>query len=396
MRMDSTREKFYKAGYYLIVFLLVSAGLWILSHFTGIIMIIIASIFLTYILFPVMRFFENPIVLRIPEKVTVFKREINLVKSEKKWVIRKNGFSRNWSLFFVFILFIIVVIIFLSLIIPAVIQEITTLIENLPELTENVQQIIDDAVAWIEPQIPEGYEEQIDEFFNRIISTAGEGITGAATYMFTLAQQVVTFTLALFAIPLFTFYIMINIDSYRKGFWTLIPERKKSEVEGMVKLIDQVVGRYIRGEIIVGIFIFITVTTALQALGLPYSVLIGLLSGLFNFVPYLGAFISLFFGTLVALIHVGFVYALITFAILQIIQLIESQFVTPNVLSGVIGLPPLIIIVSLLIGAQVMGLLGMLIAVPVVAIMRAIVMYYIRLGKKVEKPEEDIIDKTNE
>jgi predicted PurR-regulated permease PerM len=391
--MESAREKFYRAGYYLILFILIAAGLWILSHFTGIIMIIIASIFLAYILFPVMRFFENPIVLRIPEKVTILKREINLVKSEKKWVVRKNGFSRGWSLAFVFILFVLVIAIVLSLIIPAIIQEITTLIENLPELTENVQELIDNAIAWIEPQLPEGYEDQIDEFINRMIQTAGESIAGAATFVVELVQQVITFTLALIAIPLFTFYIMVNIDSYRKGFWTVIPEKKKDEVAGLIKLVDEVVGRYIRGEIIVGIFIFIAVTTALQALGLPYSVLIGLISGLFNFVPYLGAFISIFLGTLVALIHVGFVYALITFAVLQVIQLIESQFVTPNVLSGVIGLPPLIIIVSLLIGAEVMGLLGMLIAVPVVAILRVVTMYYVRMARNVENPEEGLVKK---
>jgi predicted PurR-regulated permease PerM len=390
--MDDAREKFFRAGYYLFLLILVSAGLWVLSYFTGIIIIVIASIFLAYILFPVVRFFENPIILRIPEKVRIMKKDINLVKTEKKLVVKKKGFKRGWAIGITFLLFILTVVILLSLIIPAITQEITTLIENIPELTQSVQNIIENAIAWLEPQLPEGYENIIDQFIENLINTAGEAITGAGTFIIDLLQQVLNFVLALFAIPLFTFYIILNIESYKKGFWLLIPEKKVKEVEGLVDHIDGVVGKYIKGEIIVGFFIFVTVTGALLALNLPYAVLIGVISGLFNFVPYLGAFISIFFGTLVALIHVGLVYALFTFLILQVIQLIESQLVTPNVLGGVIGLPPLIIIVSLLAGAQVMGLLGMLIAVPIAAIIRVVVMYYINLKRKEKTVDETGID----
>jgi predicted PurR-regulated permease PerM len=136
-------------------------------------------------------------------------------------------------------------------------------------------------------------------------------------------------------------------------------------------LIDagSIVGNYLRGQLIISAIATINVSFWLLIGGVPFWLLIGLLAGLLNFIPNLGAIITMILGVFIALTAGGWVKALIVVIVLLGQSFLEQSVLTPNIMSHQVGLHPLLILLSLLVFGSFFGIFGLLIAVPATAIM---------------------------
>lgn len=130
-----------------------------------------------------------------------------------------------------------------------------------------------------------------------------------------------------------------------------------------------IVGRYLRGQLIISLIAAFNVSVALFLFRVPFWLLIGLVAGILNFIPQIGALITLVIGTLVAFILGSWVKALIVVFVLVGQSLLEQSVLTPNILSYQVGLHPLLVLFSLLVFGTLLGVFGLLIAVPVTAIL---------------------------
>jgi predicted PurR-regulated permease PerM len=172
-------------------------------------------------------------------------------------------------------------------------------------------------------------------------------------------------TLAL--VPVILFYTLKDYPYIKRSLIGLFPT-----LEGRRDyLIDagSIVGNYLRGQIIISAIAAINVSFWLLIGGVPFWLLIGLLAGLLNFIPNLGAIITLILGVLIALTAGGWVKALIVAIVLLGQSFLEQSVLTPNIMSHQVGLHPLLILLSLLVFGSFFGILGLLIAVPATAIM---------------------------
>ncbi|MCD4786191.1 MAG: AI-2E family transporter [Candidatus Eremiobacteraeota bacterium] len=391
---EKSKKRFFDVGYLFILILIFGIILWLLSQIQSIVAILVVSIFMAYILFPIVRFFENPIVLRIPEKLKILKKEIKLGKEEKRITIRKKGFKKIVSVIIVYLIVALLIFILMSFVIPNLTKEFNKFVQNFPALSQKIMRMLNNFNDRLSPRLPESARDIVPRTIKKITAEMEIYVYEGAQYTLLIAQRVLSTTLAFLVIPIFTFYILIDLEWFKKIFYKLIPQRRKEEITGLMSRIDNMLGSFIRGQIIVSLFIAFAITIALLILDIDYAFLIGLLSGIVNFIPYLGVIIGLIPAIALALIYKGFWWAVLVTCVLIAIQQLEGQVISPAIMGEAVGLPPLVIILAIVVGGQVMGFLGMLIAIPTVAILKVILDYYTEGKNKAEKKEmqEDIME----
>lgn len=384
-QLGSIQKKFYRAGYLVFLLILIYVGLKIIAEIQQLVIILIASIFLAYILIPLVKFFENPIKFKIPSRLKVFNKNLKLLDKEKTVVVREKGFRRLTSIIIVYLILLIILSVIYSFVAPKISSEYNNLVNNFPQLSQQATNKFNELVEWIEPRLPPRVREIITRTIAKFTAQVETYAYNVATYTFGIAQKVVSTALAILVIPIFTFYILMDLESFKRGFKAIIPEHRQEEISNLFHEIDRLMGRYVRGQILISFLLFVMITIVLLILDIDYAFLIGLLSGIVNIIPYLGVIIGMVPAILLALIGKGLIWAILVFAVLEAIQMLESQLISPAIMGEAVGLPPLLVILAIVIGGQLLGIIGMLIAIPIAAIIRVIFQYYIELGEEKKK-----------
>jgi predicted PurR-regulated permease PerM len=168
-------------------------------------------------------------------------------------------------------------------------------------------------------------------------------------------------------VPLLLFYTLKDYERIRDALIELFPTaggRRDYLIDA-----GSIVGRYLRGQLIISLIATFNVSVFLFLFDVPFWLLIGLVAGVLNFVPNLGAIISLLIGGFVALVFGGWLKALIVALVLLGQGLLEQSLLTPNILSYQVGLHPVLVVFSLLVFGSFLGVFGLLIAVPATAIL---------------------------
>ncbi len=183
----------------------------------------------------------------------------------------------------------------------------------------------------------------------------------------------------LLLIPVVMFYLLRDWHGVLKGTRQLLPRRMEPTATGLLRECDEVLSAFLRGQLIVMIALGILYTIGLSIVGLDLALLIGMISGLVSIVPYLGFIVGIASASIAAifqfhdLIHV--VYVAIVFIIAQSI---EGMVLTPLLIGDKIGLHPVAVIFAILAGGQLFGFVGILLALPVAAVVMVFIRHFRR------------------
>jgi len=173
-----------------------------------------------------------------------------------------------------------------------------------------------------------------------------------------------------------TFYLLRDWDHLVGRVNELIPRRSQPVVARLAKESDTVLGAFLRGQLLVMLALAIIYITGLSFIGLDLAILIGLVAGLISFVPYLGFIVGILLAGIAAIVqfhdalHPG--YVVLVFALAQAI---EGMLLTPLLVGDRIGLHPVAVIFAILAGGQLFGFVGVLLALPVAAVIAVILRY---------------------
>lgn len=376
MSHEIWQRRLYAIGFTIGVFVLAFVILWLLSFVKIVVIILAVSILLAYVLVPAVRFFNSPIALTLPGEIPIFNNKINLFK-RKEILLNKRGFSRVFSILIVYIILFILLWVTISYILPKVIFEFQKFYNNLPQLTSDVESSFQRSVDWLNSKLPPYFAKVLfpkaaETFLAEIKNISLSAFHKTIPFMFKFFSSLAI----IFIVPLVTFYILMDVDKYKKAFMNFIPSSRKEDISDLLKKIDRVLGRFIRGQLIVCFCIGISVTIALTLWGIEYPFLIGAFSGIIDIIPYLGVIVGMVPAVILALLKSPWI-AVGVFITLVILHWSEGHIIIPLVVGQVVGLPPLIIIVALLVGAELMGIPGMFLAVPFAAMIRVIVSHYL-------------------
>lgn len=298
-------------------------------------------------------------------------------------------FPRLLSVIVTYVFFIIIFSLLSFYLVPLFADQINAFIKNLPEYL--------DAVAKLFPNLARRYQnlglpEGIDRIINKLAISAQE-------YGISLIGNLPETTSGLFGGllnlilgPIIAFYFLKDLHIIRDTVLDLFPKHRRDEVTVVAKKVNFIVGSYLRGQALISLIVGLMIGIYLWIIGVKFASLLGLLGGVLNIVPYLGAIVAGGAAAIVAFFQAP-ILALWVIIGMIIIQQIESLFVSPHVMSKAVDLHPTLIIFSLLVGAVLLGFVGALLAIPVAAVAKALVLYYFYEGN--DQPGIDLADAGN-
>lgn len=231
------------------------------------------------------------------------------------------------------------------------------------EIIKNVQQWILDKLPFIQAN-----EIQNLDIGAKINAVVTEFVSGSVSLLFNIAGMISSF----FIVLVITYLLMKDSRRLKKGVITLIPNRYFEPGLSLFYKIQLQLSNYIRGQLTDALVIGILSVIGLWILNIKYFIFIGLLAGLANLIPYIGPVVGAVPAMIISIINnpghpIMLVYIALLFAI---VQLIDNSIVSPMVMSKSVNIHPISVIVIIIVGGNLMGVFGMLIAVPVAGIIR--------------------------
>jgi predicted PurR-regulated permease PerM len=171
-------------------------------------------------------------------------------------------------------------------------------------------------------------------------------------------------------IPVITFYLLRDWDHLVNYVRDILPRSIEGKVVQLAQESDEVLGAFLRGQMLVMLALGIIYSIGLSIVGVEFSLLIGLFAGLLSFIPYMGLIVGVLIAGVAVLFQTGELISLLwVFLVFGIAQMIEGMFLTPVLVGDRIGLHPVAVIFAVLAGGQLFGFFGILLALPVFAVL---------------------------
>ncbi|MEK6807374.1 MAG: AI-2E family transporter [Pseudomonadota bacterium] len=286
--------------------------------------------------------------------------------------LEKLKLSRTLAVTLVFVVIFAFSLLMLALLTPLLIEQIAAFFHSLPDWLRWAQAKL---VALGLP-LP-GLDA---EALRVLLSEHGAQAGGIASALLKPVTQsglaLMGFAANLLLIPVVTFYLLRDWDVLMSRIHALIPQVARPTVETLARETDEVLGAFLRGQLLVMAALALIYTLGLMAAGLNLALLIGLAAGLVSFVPYLGFIVGLGAASVAMLVQTPELAALLpVVAVFAIGQALESMLLTPWLVGDRIGLHPVAVIFAVMAGAQWFGLVGVLLALPAAAIIAVLLRY---------------------
>lgn len=260
----------------------------------------------------------------------------------------------------------------LWLLAPTIAQEFQALVASIPKTRAIVEHFLSGTNNPITSRLPEPVREYIVKLPEQI-STQLESLATAITlHVLPALVSIVNVLVLAVAIPVVSIYMLAESTQAKRFFLRFIPESRRADAIDLLAEIDGVIGGFIRGQLTVAAVIAVLATLALLILHVPYAFLIGVWAGITDVIPYVGPIAGVIPAMFVALIANGWPNAFAVIIAFAVINQIEAHLLGPRIVSSSVRVSPLTVIFALLIGAHVLGFLGLIIAVPVAGVLRVI------------------------
>lgn len=274
---------------------------------------------------------------------------------------------------------------------PRIGAEVRTLTLEAPVFATQLRETLVNANANILAAVPPESRTMAANYLDQVLAQAqreGTVLGGRLSGMLLSAASVLT---ALVIIPFLALYLLLDLERLRDSIARLVPAKGRGHFYGILEDVDSVVGGFIRGQLLVGAIIAVIVTIMLTLLQIKYAFLIGIFAGIVDIVPYVGAVAGAIPAFGIALFTHGPLWALLVAACFLVMYELEGHFIAPWVVGKRVGLTPLMVIVAVLIGAELGGIAGMFIAVPIAAFGRVLLIRYLRARDgELEEPEAGV------
>ncbi len=284
--------------------------------------------------------------------------------------LRKWGLNKSLSAIISLIVIFAIIIIALSYIIPVIVSQITQLVKDLPTLYSSVINKIN---LLLYDKF--GLDYQISSDIGDL-SFVSDYLGEIVSYSLNTVQKVVGFLISAITAIIISFFMVKDMDRTKNSLIVFLSKNSKdSNRYKMLVKMDEILNSYIRGLLLDSIIVGIMTTVVCMVLQLKYAVIFGILITFLNLIPYIGAVISYTITSIYAFTVGGPVLAIITFIASFIIQLIDANILQPNIIAKSVKLHPVVVICGLLVFERLFGIIGMLIAMPFLAIAKIFIKY---------------------
>lgn len=263
------------------------------------------------------------------------------------------------------------------LVIPKSSIEIKKLITNFPTYFEQASEMIDNlyikyySTLGDLPPMFKGLEKTVIDNVSRIEAVLTTGAKNFFGGIIHALSKIVSIVLT----PILTLYFLVDKDTFRERIERLIPKKHKKDIMYLAKKIDHSLSKFVRGRLLMSLYVGIVTTVVLLFMGVEFAFVIGFITGVADIVPYIGPLLgfvpAVFFAYLSRPIKALWVIIFFLF-----IQWAENNILAPKIIGENLGMHPLIILLSIVIGGGIFGVFGMILSVPIVAVFRILYNFF--------------------
>ncbi|MEM8815250.1 MAG: AI-2E family transporter [Pseudomonadota bacterium] len=276
---------------------------------------------------------------------------------------------RSIAVVAVFLLTFLFVALLVVLVGPLIQKQVAALVDALPGLARQLEQV------WL-PKLGSllgtefGSDVGLGPFLARYSEMAGEWGGKLLMSVSKGGSALATAVVSLFLIPILTFYMLRDWDGIVLRLGSLVPESQQETVFTLARETDEVLGAFLRGQLLVMFALAFLYSVGLTLVGIEFALAIGVVAGLVSFVPYLGLVFGMALASMTVMLEPSPLLPLLGIvATFTIAQLLEGTVLTPKLVGDRIGLHPVIVIFAIAAGGQLFGFFGILLALPAAAVL---------------------------
>lgn len=286
----------------------------------------------------------------------------SIVEPGTRWFVRRN-IPRAISAAFVYLIIVLGVVAISAFVVPPLFTETLSALNSLPKYIKTIDLFSGTTSTFLGfqtlfPDLPSTIS------VGNLIGIFTDTISGFSGGVFDTVSGFFGGIISLILVVVISFYLSVKEDGVADFLAVITPVKYERYVRGLWKRTQTKIARWMQGQIILALFVGIATYIGLLSAGVSHPFLLAFVAAVFELIPVIGLTLSLIPAFLFALIDGGIGLALIVLAIYIIIQQIEAHAIYPLVVKRIIGVPPLLVIISLVAGAELAGLVGAILAVP--------------------------------
>lgn len=270
------------------------------------------------------------------------------------------GVSTTWSIIWSMLL----ILVGLAGLIFLLSSQLAGFAENLPVYTAKLSALIEELNVWLQGSNPN--PEEAGSFQEFLINSLESGSSSLQSALTSTAE---TFS-SLIIIPVYTFLFLLYRKQLKAFFLAITPDERSKEVREVLDQIQKVIKSYVGGLATVIAIIAVLNSVGLLIVGIEHPFFFGIFAALLTIIPYFGVIIGGLPPLLIALTMGSWVYPVGVLIVFSAVQVLEGNFLTPKIVGSKVNLNPLTAIVALLIGGQLWGIAGMILFIPVAAVLK--------------------------
>jgi predicted PurR-regulated permease PerM len=294
-------------------------------------------------------------------------------------IVRRTGFRRTLAVLFLYLVLVVLFSLLLVLLVPSLVRQLRAVDLDLRQIGEDFDHLLDQPVFLL------GYRLGVEEVWLQIVGTLETLISPIASRTVSVLFDAVTSLAWLFFILVVSFYLLKDQGAIVRYLHHLVPSRLQADAHRLTAEINSIWNTFFRGQLILSIVIGLTVGILTAAVGLNNAVALGALAGLLEVLPNIGPTVAAIPAILIALVQGStylplppFWFALLVTGLYILIQQVENNYLVPRIIGRSLNLHPLVVIVAVVAGANLVGVLGALLAAPTLASLRVLVGYAYR------------------
>ncbi|HET7815370.1 MAG TPA: AI-2E family transporter [Candidatus Baltobacteraceae bacterium] len=326
-----------------LIFLIFTNLMQFVERISAIVVVIVGAIFFAYLVYPLVRFLNRKLPLIV-------------------------------AILLVYATIAAIVFTGLMYLIPALSFEVTTLTHDWPAIQHRLVAFLRDPKNPVVAHAPPFIRDEIA----KLPVTVPEWLQkhGAAAFgnAITVLLASAAFLGAMIAIPVLGAYLLYDSETIKRFFMGFIPPSQREATLDVLGELETVIGGFIRGQLLVGFTVGIFIALGLFFVGLPYAIVIAAIAALLDFIPYIGPVIAFIPAMVIALVNGGFPLVVKVAIVFVIANQLEGHVIAPNIVSRTIQLSPSAVVLSILIGGELYGVIGMFVAVPIAGVLRVLIL----------------------
>lgn len=287
-----------------------------------------------------------------------------------RW-LEEQGISRSKAIVLIYLLVAGALLLVLALLIPAILRELAEFAEAVPHYVGFYQGWLQKIQHGYQYSIvPDAVRQAIDQALARTEERTVATISDFLEDLIRGYSSLVIFIIS----PILSFYILKDIELIKRRFSALLPAQWRSDALAVLTEIDAVLLGFVRGNVVVCLIVGALTALILSIIGVNFALLLGIIAGIAELIPYFGPFLAALPAIGIALLESPrlAIYTLIT---LLVVQQLEGSVIAPKIIGDNVGLHPLVVVFALFAGGKLWGMMGLIMAVPLAAIFRVVLNY---------------------